>query len=91
MPTAPTKKLTKEELLAKAYKPAQDAMKMHPFYQGKIEVSPKCCVRDFNDFALLAALFHFSDSRRRARRGLCDEGVHIHQSVPPFAQSLSYA
>ncbi len=51
MPTT-AKKLTKEELLAKAYKPAQDAMKLHPFYKGKIEVSPKCCVRDFDDFAI---------------------------------------
>jgi len=46
------KKLTKEELLARAYQPAQEAMKLHPFYLGKIEVSPKCCVRDFEDFAI---------------------------------------
>jgi malate dehydrogenase (oxaloacetate-decarboxylating) len=46
------KKLTKEEMLAKAYKPAQDAMRLHPFYKGKIEVSPKCCVRNFDDFAI---------------------------------------
>jgi malate dehydrogenase (oxaloacetate-decarboxylating) len=47
-----TKKVTKEELLAKAYKPAQDAMIMHPFYKGKLETSPKCCIRDFDDFAI---------------------------------------
>jgi hypothetical protein len=47
-----SKRMTKEELLAKAYKPAQDAMKMHPFYKGKLETSPKCCIRDFNDFAI---------------------------------------
>ena len=45
-------KMTKEELLAKAYKPAQDAMKLHPFYKGKLECSPKCCIRDFDDFAI---------------------------------------
>ena len=44
--------LTKEELIAKAKKPAADAMKMHPFYKGKLEVSLKCCVRDINDFAI---------------------------------------
>lgn len=44
--------LTKEELLAKAKKPGEDAMVLHPFYHGKIEVVPKCCVRDFNDFAI---------------------------------------
>jgi malate dehydrogenase (oxaloacetate-decarboxylating) len=46
------KRMTKEELLAKAYKPAEDAMKMHPFYKGKLETSPKCCIRDFDDFAI---------------------------------------
>ena len=45
-------RITKEELLAKAYKPAQDAMKMHPFFRGKLETSPKCCIRDFDDFAI---------------------------------------
>jgi malate dehydrogenase (oxaloacetate-decarboxylating) len=45
-------KMTKEELIAKAKKPGEDAMKLHPFYRGKIEVTPKCCVRDFNDFAI---------------------------------------
>jgi malate dehydrogenase (oxaloacetate-decarboxylating) len=43
---------TKEELLAKAKKPAQDAMRLHPFYRGKIETVLKCRVRDFNDFAI---------------------------------------
>ena len=47
-----SKKITKEELLAKAYKPAQDAMKLHPFFTGKLETSPKCCIRDFDDFAI---------------------------------------
>ena len=46
------RKMTKEELLAKAYKPAEDAMKLHPFYKGKLETSPKCCIRDFDDFAI---------------------------------------
>ncbi len=47
-----TKPITKEELLAKAKKPAADAMELHPFYRGKIETTLKCCVRDFNDFAI---------------------------------------
>ncbi len=41
-----------EERLAKAKKPGQDAMKMHPYYGGKIEVVPKACVRSFDDFAI---------------------------------------
>ena len=27
-------------------------MKMHPYYKGKIEVIPKCVIRDINDFAI---------------------------------------
>jgi len=45
-------KVTKEELLAKAKKPAEDAMKLHSFYHGKMQTMPKCQVRDFNDFAI---------------------------------------
>jgi len=45
-------KLTKEELLARAKKPGEDAMKLHPFYRGKIQVMLKCCVRNFDDFAI---------------------------------------
>lgn len=44
--------LTKEELLAKAKKPAEDAMRLHPFYQGKIQTVPKAEINDFNDFAV---------------------------------------
>jgi malate dehydrogenase (oxaloacetate-decarboxylating) len=47
-----SKRATKEELLAKAYKPAEDAMKLHPYFKGKLETSPKCCIRDFDDFAI---------------------------------------
>lgn len=47
-----SQKVSKEELLAKARKPAEDAMKLHPFYRGKMQTIPKCCVRSFNDFAI---------------------------------------
>lgn len=43
---------SKEELLAKAQKPAEDAMKLHPFYKGKMQTAPKCCIRDIGDFAI---------------------------------------
>ncbi|HHV62732.1 MAG TPA: NADP-dependent malic enzyme [Firmicutes bacterium] len=42
----------RDELLAKARKPAEAAMKLHPFYRGKIEVTPKCAVRSLEDFAV---------------------------------------
>jgi malate dehydrogenase (oxaloacetate-decarboxylating) len=44
--------LTKEELLARAEKPAADAMRLHPFYQGKVQMAPKCPVRGLDDFAI---------------------------------------
>jgi malate dehydrogenase (oxaloacetate-decarboxylating) len=50
--TSEKKVISVEELLAKAKKPAEDAMVLHPFYHGKIEMALKCCVRDFNDFAI---------------------------------------
>jgi len=44
--------VTKEELLAKAKKPAEDAMVLHPFYRGKVQTAPKCPVRGLDDFAI---------------------------------------
>src|SRR3972149_1880806 len=44
--------LTVDELLAKAKNPSADAMRLHPFYRGKVEPALKCGVRDFNDFAI---------------------------------------
>ncbi len=41
-----------QELLAKAQKPSADAMKLHPFYRGKIETVPKGCIRSIDDFAI---------------------------------------
>jgi len=46
------KDVTVEQLLAKAEQPSKDAMRLHPFYKGKIEIIPKCRIRDFNDFAI---------------------------------------
>ena len=44
--------MTVEERLAKAAKPGQDAMVLHKYYGGKVEVVPKACVRNFDDFAI---------------------------------------
>lgn len=43
---------TKNELLAQANKPAEEALRLHPFYKGKIQVMPKCPIRDLGDFAV---------------------------------------
>ncbi|MCI4445666.1 MAG: NADP-dependent malic enzyme [Candidatus Aminicenantes bacterium] len=46
------KKVTVEELLAKAQQPSKDALRLHPFYKGKVGVTLKCRVRSFHDFAI---------------------------------------
>lgn len=46
------KKVTKEDLLKKAEKPAKLASPYHKFYEGKLQVMPKCAIRDINDFAI---------------------------------------
>lgn len=48
----PKEKLSKEELLAKAEGPSHEAMRLHPFYKGKVETSLKVPVRDMGDFAI---------------------------------------
>jgi len=50
--TKETDRINIEELLAKAEAPSADAMRLHPFYQGKVETMLKARVRDFNDFAI---------------------------------------
>jgi malate dehydrogenase (oxaloacetate-decarboxylating) len=47
-----TPKVTREELLAKAKKPAADAMVMHSFYRGKMQTVPRAVIRDYKDFAV---------------------------------------
>jgi malate dehydrogenase (oxaloacetate-decarboxylating) len=46
------KKMNVDQLLAKAQKPSADALRLHPFYRGKIETTLKCSVHSFNDFAI---------------------------------------
>ena len=41
-----------EELLQKAQQPAEDALRLHPFYKGKMETTLKCTVRGIEDFAI---------------------------------------
>jgi malate dehydrogenase (oxaloacetate-decarboxylating) len=46
------RKPTVEELLAKAKKPSMLAPPMHKFYEGKVQVMPKCAVTSPADFAI---------------------------------------
>jgi len=46
------KKVTVEELLEKAKRPSKLALAYHPFYEGKVQVMPKCAIRSPADFAI---------------------------------------
>jgi malate dehydrogenase (oxaloacetate-decarboxylating) len=46
------RKPTVDELLAKAKKPALIASPMHRFYEGKVQVMPKCAIASTDDFAV---------------------------------------
>jgi len=41
-----------QELLARAKKPAEDALRLHPFYKGKVQVMPNCPIRDLGEFGV---------------------------------------
>ena len=43
---------SKEEMLARAKQPSEDALRLHPVYRGKVQVVPKCPVRSFDDFSI---------------------------------------
>jgi len=45
-------KTTVEELIAKAKKPALLSPPMHRFYEGKVQVMPKCAITSTDDFAV---------------------------------------
>jgi malate dehydrogenase (oxaloacetate-decarboxylating) len=46
------KQVTVEELLEKAKRPSKLALAYHPFYEGKVQVMPKCAIRSPADFAI---------------------------------------
>lgn len=46
------KKMTEKELVEKANQPGIDAMRLHPFYRGKLEVMPKCRIKSADDFGI---------------------------------------
>ncbi len=46
------KKVTTEELLAKASKWSKIGPPYHTFYRGKLEVMPKCAIRSLQDFSI---------------------------------------
>lgn len=49
---AGTAQMNHDEELARANKPSADAMRLHPFYRGKIQTMAKVPVRDWDDFSI---------------------------------------
>jgi malate dehydrogenase (oxaloacetate-decarboxylating) len=45
-------RMTPQELIAKANKPSADALRLHPFYRGKMQTMPRCAVRNLDDFSI---------------------------------------
>ncbi|MBI4455667.1 MAG: NADP-dependent malic enzyme [Acidobacteria bacterium] len=43
---------TMTELLAKAQKPFEESMRLHPLYKGKVQMMSKCPIGDLADFAI---------------------------------------
>lgn len=43
---------SQEEMLAKAQRPAEEALRLHAYYKGKIQTVPKCPIRGIDDFAI---------------------------------------
>lgn len=46
------RKVTKEELLEKAKKPAAEALRLHPYYKGKMQTIPKAAIWGFDAFSV---------------------------------------
>lgn len=40
------------DLLAKASKPAEEALRLHAYYKGKMQTMPKCAIRSLEDFSV---------------------------------------
>ncbi|MDX1431194.1 MAG: NADP-dependent malic enzyme [Gammaproteobacteria bacterium] len=43
---------SRDSLLVKAAAPAADALRLHPFYRGKVQMMPKCRVAGLEDFSV---------------------------------------
>ncbi|MDH3769871.1 MAG: malate dehydrogenase, partial [Nitrospirota bacterium] len=41
-----------KECLAKATETAEKALRLHVAYRGKIQIIPKCPIREFSDFSI---------------------------------------
>lgn len=40
------------ELLEPANKPAEEVLRLHPVYRGKLTATPKCAINTYEDFSV---------------------------------------
>ncbi|MEJ2295419.1 MAG: malate dehydrogenase, partial [Candidatus Lokiarchaeota archaeon] len=45
-------KISKKELIRKSKIPGLNALKMHSFYNGKMQVMPRCQISSYDDFSI---------------------------------------
>ena len=45
-------KQSNDERLSQAQRPSDEAMRLHPFFRGKIQTAAKCAIRDLSDFSI---------------------------------------
>lgn len=45
-------RMTQEELISRAQKPSADALRLHPYFRGKMQTMPRCPVRRLDDFSI---------------------------------------
>ncbi len=70
-----------EALLRKADEPNRLSEKLHPFYQGKIEIIPKCSVWGFDAFGVW-----YTPGVARACR-MIEEGLKVNNIEPLYSQT----
>lgn len=63
-----------EEQLTAAEKPAEMALRLHAFYKGKMQVMPKCSIRDYSDFAVW-----YTPGVAAPCRAICDQPELVYE------------
>ncbi|HEY7221342.1 MAG TPA: NADP-dependent malic enzyme [Candidatus Binatia bacterium] len=74
------------ELLARAQRPAEEALRLHPVYRGKLEVTPKCAINSYEDFSVWYSPGVAAPCRDIAAR---PEQVYVHTNKANFIAVVS--
>src|SRR5579862_8030715 len=44
--------IIEQDRMAAAAKPSEEALRLHPLYKGKVQIMPKCPIRNSDDFSI---------------------------------------